>query len=133
MRHPLVLVLLCPLVLQTGCATRSKVKNQPSDAGVAATYQAPFAKVKVAARDALAELDFAVREEGILDDHDWRIVASQGITSGTLGRIVRVILEDAGGRVVVRVLVESKLDTDSTSAADGAIADSVHKRIAARL
>jgi FAD/FMN-containing dehydrogenase len=133
MPHTARLLVLSTLIA-AGCQTRNKVRQAPSDAGVAATYAAPLGRVHTASRDAIAEMGFTVREDEGTDATGWRILASQGLSSGTLGRITRVVLEQQSATAtVVRVLVESKLDTQEAAAADNAMANELQRKIAGRL
>ena len=129
-RRTLAFVATLPLLLGA-CQTRAAIRNAPSDAGIAASYAGDFDRVKQASRDAVAEASFTVREDGAWDKA-WRIVATQGLSSGTVGRMVRVVLQP-GMPVGVHVLVRSKVDTREAEVADDALAQDIHKRIAARL
>ncbi len=118
-----------------GCQTKSKVLGAPSDAGISKTYEAPMDKVQRATRDALADAQFGIKEKETkyLDDSRYQILASQGLSAGSTGRYVRVMVENEKTRCTVRVLVESKVDSQAATPADIAIGEDLHKRIAARL
>lgn len=127
------LVILATLTVLAACQTRTDLKSAPSDDGVAATYAADFDTARRAARDALGEASFGIREDKEWDG-GWRIIASQGLTSGTFGRIARVLVQRGSEtETVVRVLVRSKLDTRDAVSADQALSEDLQKKIAARL
>jgi hypothetical protein len=131
------LVLLASAALLPACATRSELRSMPSDAGIAKTYTATFDKAKLACRDALGELGFRIKEgekdTGPVTETVYRVIGSQGISSGTVGRYARILIEDAQGTCVVRVLVQSKAESRENAQIDPLIAEDLHKRIAARL
>ncbi len=120
-----------------GCATRSEIRSLPMDAGVARTYEKPFDRVRLACRDALGELAFNIKEgekdTGFIDENHYRIIATQGLAAGTMGRIARVMIENQKSQCAVWVVVRSKVESREAEPADQAIAEDLHKRIAARL
>src|SRR5262245_46631780 len=95
------LFLLAAAALLPACATRSELRNMPSDAGVLKTYTAPFDKAKIACRDSLSELGFKIKDgekdSGPVTDKVHRLIASQGISTGTVGRFARIMIEDQQG------------------------------------
>lgn len=121
------------VVVLPGCATKSEVRNMPSDSGLAATYTATTEKARLAAKDSITELRYTLKDDVAHAEGWWRILATQGLSSGGAGRIVRVMIEDKKGTVVVRVVVQSRTDTVEARGADAAIAEDVQKRIAVRL
>jgi len=131
----LFLFALAVALASAGCQTKSKVLGAPSDAGISKPYEAPMDKVQRATRDALAEAQFGIKEKETkyLDDARYQILAGQGLSAGSTGRYVRVIIENEKTRCTVRVLVESKVDSQAATPADIAIGEDLHKRIAARI
>ena len=121
-----------PLLL-AACVTRSQMRSLPSDAGVEGVHKADFEKVRQAGRDALGELEFGIKEDHELDDSTWHLLATQGLGSGTMGRLVRVRIEKSEEEVSVRVAIRSKTDTDAAAVADLAIEKDLLDRIAKRL
>jgi hypothetical protein len=119
------------------CATRSEIRSLPMDAGVARTYDKPFDRVRLACRDALGELAFNIKEgeqdTGFIDETHYRIIATQGLAAGTMGRIARIMIENQKSQCAVWVVVRSKVESREAEPADQAIAEDLHKRIAARL
>jgi len=130
MRTPIV---MCAVALLSGCATKSEVRNMPSDAGLANSYAVSMDKAKLACKDTLGELGYSVKDDVAHAAGWWRILGSQGLSSGGTGRIIRFMIEDKRDSVVVRVVVQSRVDTAEARAADAAIAEDVHKRAAARM
>jgi hypothetical protein len=115
-----------------GCVTRKAISSRPSDAGVKAVFAEDFDKVKRAAFDAMGDLAFEVKEEGWADTYLYRIVGSQGLSSGTAGRLVRIMIEKGEKERTAWILVETKL-ASSSSPIDETIARDLQKRLAARL
>ncbi len=134
--HLLIMkVSLLPLGLLfalAGCTTRSEVRNLPSDAGSLVVYKAPFEKTRTAARDALAEAGFSVKDD-MADGAKWRLLASQGLGAGTVGRIARVMLENRRNETAVWVLVRGKVESKEAGTTDDALASEIHRKLAARL
>ena len=126
---PALLSLLC----LAGCTTRKQVAGEPLDAGVMAVYRAPFDKVKRAALDAVAELAFGVKEEKWEDERRYKIVCSQGVASGTIGRYARVVIETADTECTVYVIVKSKAAGAEARPVDDTIAADLQKRILKRV
>ncbi len=127
------MLVLSAVAVLSGCATKNEVRNMPSDAGVAQTYAVSMDKAKLACKDALAELGYSIKDDVAHAAGWWRLLGSQGLSSGGTGRIIRIMIEDKRDAVVVRVVVQSRVDTAEARAADAAIAEDVHKRAAARI
>lgn len=130
-------LLLSFVLALSGCATRSEIRSLPMDAGVARTYAKPFDRVRMACRDALGELAFNIKEgekdTGWIDESHYRIIATQGLAAGTMGRIARIMIENQKSQCSVWIVVRSKVESREAEPADQAIAEDLHKRIAARL
>lgn len=124
---------LAAALLMAACTTRNDVRSMPSDSGVRAEYGADLDRTRLAARDALGEMRFTIRDDESLAPHLWRILATHGLNDGTLGRIARIMIDHQGSRAMVHVVVESKLETDAARAEESALAQDLQKRIAARL
>jgi hypothetical protein len=120
---------LLPLLL-AACATRAEMRSLPSDAGTKGVYAATFEKVRLAAQDSTGELGFKIKEQYGTDDHTY--IASQGLSTGTSGRYVRVRVVK-GDEIAVYVAVRSKAESREAMQTDELIEKDVHKRIAARL
>jgi hypothetical protein len=128
------LPLLLALVLAVpGCVTRKQVASRPSDAGIKSVHKQDFDKVKRAALDAVGELHFEVKEQEWADEYRYRIIASQGLSGGSTGRYVRVMIEKGEAERTVYILVEAKTNTQDATVVDGVIAQDLQKRLAARL
>ena len=127
-------VLLFPLLLQA-CATRKGVTSKPLDAGVKAVYAAPFDKVKKAVFDSLAEMTFGVKEDKWdgRSENCYLIVASQGLSSGTLGRYCRVVIEKGDAEQTVYVIMESKVVGKDAETFDESLAKDFHAHVGARI
>jgi len=132
-----ILPTLSAFLALAACATRSELRSLPSDAGIARSYTGSFDKVKLACRDALGQLKLSIKEgekdTGPLTETTYRIIASQGISTGTVGRYARILIEDQKGTCVVRILVRSKAESQTNDQLDPIIAEDLHKRIAALL
>ena len=129
-----VVALLLPLLLQA-CATRKGVTSKPLDSGVKAVYAAPFDKVKKAVFDSLSEMTFTVKEDKWdgRSENCYLIVASQGLSSGTLGRYCRVVIEKSDGEQTVYVLMESKVVGKDAETFDESLAKDFHSHVAGRI
>ena len=129
------LILVALLLASSGCATRKYMLSRPLDSGVKAVYPAPFDKVKRASYDALAELNFGVKDE-LWDNRDanaYVINTSQGLSSGSTGKYARVVILKAEKDQTVYVYVESKAATRSSAPADEDDAKSIQARIEKRV
>ena len=126
------ILIALPLLL-AACVTRSRMRSLPSDAGLQGIHKAEFEKVRQASRDALGELEFGIKEDHDLDESTWHILATQGLGSGTMGRLVRIRIEKGEEEVSVRVAIRSKTDTSAASATDQAIARDILEKITKRL
>ncbi len=117
------------------CATASEVDRLPSDAGISRTYAFPVEKVRLACDDALAELSFKRVDKYTrsLTEQRYRLFASQGITGDSSGRYARVDIDNQKTQCTVWVLVRSKAESREAVPVENAIAEDLHKRIAARL
>lgn len=120
-RAALVLLLV---VFTAGCTTRSQVRNASPDAGLVRSYAATFEKVQRAAQGALAEISLPVSEERWLDRHLWSILATPGVAV-SVGRIVRIVVEDHPTDCRVWVLAQIKPDV-----VEEALAEELQGRIA---
>ena len=126
------LLIALPFLL-SACVTRSQMRSLPSDAGLQAVHKAKFEKVRQASRDALGEMAFGIKDDHDLDESTWQILATQGLSGGTVGRLVRVRIEKREEDVSVRVAVRSKTETSGATAADEAIAKDLLEKIDKRL
>ncbi len=117
-----------------GCASRKSVMAKPLDSGVKAVYDAPFEKVKRAAYDALGELVFKVHEEKWdgRAENVWVIQGSQGLSTGSTGRYVRIAIEKTEKEQTVYVFVEAKAASRDTQSVDDAIAKDLQSKIEKR-
>lgn len=127
------MLVLSAVAVLSGCATKNEVRNMPSDAGLAHTYVVTMDKAKLSCKDALAELGYSIKDDVAHAAGWWRILGTQGLSSGGSGRIIRIMLEEKRDSVVVRVVVQSRVDTAEARATDAAIAEDVHKRASARM
>ena len=120
-------------IVLAGCQTRSEMRNLPWDAGLPKTYAAPFDKVRAACEDALRESYFKINEKESrpTEANRHQILASQGATSGN--RYVRVHVENQQTQCTVWLVVRSKVDSRENEPADNAVAEDLHKKIAARV
>ena len=123
-------LLLVPLFC--ACATKSEVRNLPSDAGTKGVYKEPYDKVRLAAQDSTAELGFKVnpKDQSLGSETEYWYIGSQGLGSG--GRYVRVRLMK-GAETIVFVAVRSKAESREAMQTDDLIEKDIHKRIAGRL
>lgn len=112
------------LVLLSGCSARSQVSNAAPDAGLVRSYAASFDKVQGASRAALAEISLPVSEERWLDRTRWSVLATPGVAV-SIGRIVRIIVEDHPTDCRVWVLAQIKPD-----AVEEELAEELQGRIA---
>jgi hypothetical protein len=122
-----------PLLL-VACATRSEMRNLPSDAGTKAVYKADFDLVRTACTDSAAELGFTVQpKETVATTAEVRFLATQGLASGTGGRFLRarIVREPVG--TVVFVVVRSKVDTADARVTDELLEKEFQQRVAGRL
>lgn len=122
------LLLLLPLF--AGCATKAEMRSLPSDAGTKVVYKASFEKVRLAAQDSTGEIGFKIKEQYGTDD--FTFIASQGLSSASSGRYVRVRIVKGDG-ISVFVAIRSKSETREAMHTDDLIEKDIHKRIAARL
>jgi hypothetical protein len=125
-----------PLVLAlafSGCVTKKQIASRPSDAGIKSVHKQDFDRVKRAALDAIGELHFEVKEETWADEYRYRIIGSQGLSGGTTGRLVRIMIEKGDSERTVHILVEAKTTTQDATVIDGVIAQDLQKKLAARL
>ena len=125
--------LLGLLPLLVACATKSEIKMLPQDAGVKAVYKETYEKVRRAAQDTAAEFGFKTKEEGMKDEHTWHFLASQGMSSGTSGRYLRVVIPTGEAERGVYVVVRSKAESVENQRMDDLLAQDIHKKIAGRL
>ena len=125
-----MLLLLVPLL--SACATKSEMRNMPSDAGTKGVYKEAYEKVRLAAQDSTAELGFTVnpKDQSLSSDTEYWYIGSQGLTSGN--RRIRVRMSK-GPETTVFVVVRSKAESREAMQTDDMIEKDVHKRIAARL
>lgn len=127
-------IVTVPLLLLVGCATRSEVRSLPSDAGTRATYKADFDLVRLACQDVAADLGFTVQpKETIAMATEVRFLATQGLASGTGGRLLRVRIAREPAGIGVFAVVRSKVDTGDTRWTDGLIEKDFQQRVADRL
>ncbi len=114
------------------CATKSELRNLPSDAGTKGVYKEAYEKVRLAAQDSTAELGFQVnpKDQSLASEIEYWYIGSQGISAGN--RRVRVRLLK-GPETTVFVAVRSKAESRESMMTDDIIEKDVHKRIAARL
>lgn len=133
LRKSLVLLLL--LALLQACATKKGMTSKPLDTGVKTVYAGPFDKVKKAVYDSLGEMSFTVKEDKWdgRSENSYLIVASQGLSSGTLGRYCRVVIEKGDGEQTVYVLMESKVPGKDAETFDESLAKDFHGHVAKRL
>lgn len=122
--------ILLALPLFAACATRAEMRSLPSDAGTKAVYKDSFEKVRLAAQDSTGELGFKIKEQYGADEHVY--IASQGLSTGTSGRYVRVRITK-GPETAVFVAVRSKAESREAAQTDELIEKDIHKRIAGRL
>lgn len=129
------LILVALLLTAGACATRKYMLSRPLDSGVKAVYPAPFDKVKRATYDALAELQYGVKDE-LWDNRDqnaYVINSSQGLSTGSTGKYARIVIMKAEKDQTVYVYVESKAATRSSAAADEDDAKNIQARIEKRV
>ena len=128
------LLIAVPLLL-AACATKGEMLSLPSDAGTKAVYKAPFEKVRLAAQDTSGELDFEIKpKETTTTDAEVRFLSSQGISSGTSGRYLRVrVVKGEGDEVTVFAVIRSKTESSEARMTDDLIEKDFHKKVAARL
>jgi hypothetical protein len=129
------LVLLALLLTTSACATRKYMLSRPLDSGAKAVYTAPFDKVKRATYDALADLQYGVKDE-LWDNRDpnaYVINTSQGLSSGSTGKYARVVIMKGDAEQTVYVYVESKAATRSSAAADEDDGKNIQGRIEKRV
>ena len=125
------------LAATASCATKKWMKSRPLDAGIKATYKAPFDKVKRAAFDSLIERGFAYKDE----DYGWDeraennfyINSSKGLALGTTGQYARVVIQKTDSEQTVFVLVETKASGRDSGAADEDAAKGIHSGIEKRV
>lgn len=122
------LPLLLPLF--AACATKAEMRSLPSDAGTKAVYKAAFEKVRLAAQDSTGEIGFKIKEQYGSDD--FTFIASQGLSSASSGRYVRVRIVK-GDEVTVYVAIRSKAESREAAQTDDLIEKDIQKKIAARL
>ncbi len=125
--------LVLALLLPAGCVTKKQIAGRPSDAGIKVVYPQDFAKVKRAALDALGELAFEVKEDKWADEYRYQIIASQGLTTGTPGRLVRILIEKGEKERTTYILVESRAGSQDSATIDDAIARDLHRKMDVRL
>ena len=129
------LIVVALLLTTASCATRKYMLSRPLDNGVKAVYAAPFDKVKRAAYDALADLNYGVKDE-VWDSRDpsaFVVNSSQGLSTGSTGKYARIVILKSDKDQTVYVLVESKAATRSSAAADEDDAKSIQSRIEKRV
>ena len=133
-RSRLVLAALL-LTVSSSCATRKYMLSRPLDSGVKAVYPAPFDKVKRATYDALADLQYGVKDElwDSRDSNAYVINTSQGLSTGSTGKYARVVILKSEQEQTVYVYVESKAATRSSAAGDEDDARSIQGRIEKRV
>src|SRR5687768_6460946 len=124
--------ILAVLPLLAACATKSEVRNLPSDAGTKVIYKEAYDKGRLAAQDSTAELGLKVnpKDQSLGSDTEYWYIGSQGVGSG--GRYVRVRLMK-GPETTVFVAVRSKAESREAMQTDELIEKDIHKRIAGRL
>jgi hypothetical protein len=130
MKH---LTLALPLLLLAACTTKKEMLSLPSDTGVKGTYKEPFEQVKKAALDALAELGFKHNKDIPSDEFTFQVLYSQGLSTGTAGRYVRVTITKGDTERVVYFAVRSKTESDEARKLDEVLAKDLHARTATRL
>lgn len=119
------------------CVSKREMRDLPSDAGIAKTYDAPFDKVKLACEDTLAG-DYWKKSDSDKDTHFvatkiYQIIATQNLASASAGWRARVRVEDQGAQCTVRVVVRSKVDSRETVNTENVLAEDLQKKIAARI
>ena len=123
------------LLLAAGCATRSEIRMLPSDTGTKAVYRSSPDRVRLACMDTAGELGFKIKEQtGAETDHTF--IASQGLSSGSSGRYLRVRLargDGDAGEMKVFVVVRSKVESKETAHTDALMEKDIQQRIAKRL
>ena len=123
------------LLLAAGCATRSEMRMLPSDAGAKAVYRSSPDRVRLACMDTAGELGFKVKEQ-TGSDADHTFIASQGLSSGSSGRYLRVRLsrgDGDAGEMKVYVVVRSKVESKETAHTDELLEKDFQQRVAKRL
>jgi hypothetical protein len=120
------------LPLMAACATKSEIRNLPSDAGTKGVYKESYDKVRLAAQDSTAELGFKVnpKDQSLGSETEYWYIGSQGLSSGS--RYVRVRLSK-GPETTVFIAVRSKAESREAMQTDDLIEKDLHKRIASRL
>jgi hypothetical protein len=123
-----------PLLL-AACATKGEMRNLPSDAGTKDSYSAGWDKIRLAAQDTCAELGFEIKpKETLALETEVRLLASQGLSSGTGGRYLRVrLVKGEGAEVAVYVAIRSKVDSSDARKVDDLMEKDFQKKLAARL
>ena len=109
------------------------MRSLPSDAGSKGVFQASFEKARLAAQDSTGELGFRIKEQSGAGN-EATYIASQGLSSNTSGRFVRVrVVKGEADDVTVYVAVRSKAESREAMQTDELIEKDILKRISARL
>lgn len=109
------------------------MRSLPSDAGSKAVFKQSLEKVRLAAQDSTGELGFKIKEQNS-SSSEASYIASQGLSTGTSGRYVRVrTAQSENGEVAVYVAVRSKAESREAAQTDELIEKDILKRIAGRL
>ena len=126
-----------PAALLAACVTKREMRDLPSDAGAAKTYDAPIDKVKRACEDVMAADSWTTNESDkdthYVEPKVYQIIGAQNLSSGTAGWRLRIRIEDQGNQCTVRVVVRNKIDSREAGNTETVLAEDLQKKIAARL
>ena len=120
-----------------GCVTKREMRELPSDTGNAATYDAPFDKVRRSCEDTMAADSWKrsqnEKDTRFVEAKVYQIIGTQNLSSGTAGWRVRIRIEDKGSQCIVRVIVRSKIESHENENAETLLAEDLQKKIAERV
>jgi hypothetical protein len=119
MKIKMSLLIIVMLLLVTGCATTSIMRNASIYDGKSKTYNDSFDRVLKAARESVTQSGLEVEEVTQLDHATWSIIGNKGVTGWSWGERVRVIVQKKSeAETLVRVLTKRKHPTNVTATWD---------------
>jgi hypothetical protein len=99
--------------------TMEDLRGAPPDAGVVREFQEPYARVLAACKDAIVQTGLTIKETSASGQSRTVILSERGFTAMSWGELVRVVVQESGGRLTsVRVLTLRRLAVNLTAKGD---------------
>ena len=134
LRHAFLLTLV--VASAAACASGPRGGEPAADGCLTTTYRAPLCKVTAAAREALAQTEFHVKEDQRVGEARWRVVASETVDAGPDAHVARVVLDASlgdGAEVSASIAVDRRVPGAQSGARERELAESIRRRMSERL